>query len=287
MNTGYNPLERLGQTLGQTWRSVASYFGQAGNFLSQTPEVQAASNFLTANPAQQWNSPYVPQQNIPEYYQVKSTDKNLSDVSDRYGLPLQQVVDLNDGAKTLPPVGSYIRTNQLPSPPSGTSMPQAPGTTTAEGRGDPAAQRLREQAAQVSQQIATGQNLTSIPAAVVPFIKNAQGQPLSPQVLASMGFVYNPKTNSYEQPGAGGGGGGGGDEIVDPRLIMVRFGGGRRKGRKGRGFMTNLQWARNAWRRQRRGGERGAPGGAGAAVAPTETTRAAPETILDIHRASG
>lgn len=53
---------------------------------------------------------------LPSAYQVKPEDNSLSDVANGLGVPLQQLVDANDGAKTLPPIGSYMAVKPSDSP---------------------------------------------------------------------------------------------------------------------------------------------------------------------------
>jgi hypothetical protein len=68
---GDNPIEMLGRIFNQTLRTTREAFSQAGTLIQQQPETQAFSQFLAAHPAHQYNSQYVPVENIPQQYKEK------------------------------------------------------------------------------------------------------------------------------------------------------------------------------------------------------------------------
>lgn len=93
----------------------SDFANQNPNFIQKTQDFfknpfpaigQAIKSFVTP-PSNQGNVLVQPQ-NVPQYYQVKPTDTSLSQVAQNNNVPLQQIVDANNGMKSLPPVGSYL-----------------------------------------------------------------------------------------------------------------------------------------------------------------------------------
>ena len=163
-----------------------------------TPNIFATTPQFPTTPQAQ----FTPQSN---FYQVTAQDTDMSAVAAKNNLPLQQLVDANQ-SKTLPPEGSYIQLAR----PGFDSGPQNAANTYAqlgtqgfnygggfpkglpeEGRGDPAAQNLRNQASALQTQISNEQLPNSIPASVVGFLKNKFGQPATIKDLLAEGYVMN------------------------------------------------------------------------------------------------
>lgn len=209
----YSPFEAARKAVRGAYNATVGAFGQLGNLLGQTPEVKAAQQQLANIPVGGTPSPY------QNYHQVTENDKSLSDVAARYNLPLNQLAEVNK-SKTLPPKGSYI---QLPRP-GFAAQGQVPGfgepdyfqrirdeylngvygagQTTASGRGGEEVHRLTVQANQIIQQIASGQYPAAIPSAVVGFIRDDNGDPLTIQDLIAEGYVMN-KEGVLVRGGAG------------------------------------------------------------------------------------
>lgn len=186
---GYNPLNTITNAVSQAYHVVTNSFSQLGNMLAQTPEVKSINQQLASIP--------VGGQQSPIYYQIKSNDKSLDDIALRHGVSLNQVVNLNN-TKTLPPKGSYIQI--MPSMSSLINQ-GIPASTAAQivnsqnknnnGGYQDYAQRHPEisQAAQIKNQIASGQLPTTIPLAALPYITNASGQSLTIQQAQQAGYV--------------------------------------------------------------------------------------------------
>lgn len=172
------------------YESAVSDFKQAGQAISTT--------FKPPAPIPQYNNQFVPPQNIPAYHQVKDGE-SMADVSNQYGVPLKDLTEINQ-AKTLPPKGSYIQLtaeqkglmNQFGVPPSvAAQIKGATGAYPGEGRGDPAAQALRNQANVIMKQLASGQDPNQIPVNLLGFIKDPNGQTLTLQMALQAGYVMN------------------------------------------------------------------------------------------------
>lgn len=94
---------------------------QDPNFLQKTQNFfknplatigQAVKSFVTPTQSQP-----VGTFNVPQAYQVKATDTSLNQVAQNNNVPLQQIVEANNGMKSLPPVGSYLDIQQnVPKP---------------------------------------------------------------------------------------------------------------------------------------------------------------------------
>lgn len=200
---GYNqnksPFDVVRNSVNQAYSITKDAFKNLGGMLAQTPEAKALQQFAST-PVPQYNNQYVPAQNIPQFYQVRQDDASMDDIAQRSGVPLQQLTELNR-TKTLPPVGSYIQL-RTPAPGSVNAALGLSGNANAFGggsravfntanRGDPAAQALRNQAAQITAQIMAGNDPQQIPTAVVGFIKKADGTSLTIQDLLAEGYVMN------------------------------------------------------------------------------------------------
>lgn len=270
MNNGYNPLAPIGQYLGNAWNSIKNAFTSAGG----------QTNYV--NPGYQ--AFYSP--GAPQFYQVKKEDTSMADVASSLGMPLPQLVAANNGTMSLPPAGSYIQTAPTSSlqtvvPPAPASSLPAGGGGANEGRGNPGIQMFMDMGQQITQLIAAGQTPTNIPAGALHFIRNAQGQPLTPQILIASGFVFNPQTNSYQLPGATGPGTGGNN----PNAGKVYYS-------RARGWVTPevarlLNKRKVRMRAVRQAKVTRGLGQPTTTATPEPTTTATPETILDIHLGSG
>lgn len=261
---------------------------------------------------------------LPEFYQVKPEDTDLASVASNLGAPLQQLVDNNDGAKTLPPIGSYIQTgaNSFTSAAGGVNLqnnpriqqlinqgvPPSVAAQMATGTGGITNNAVRPGMAgnrpdlswinerqTVMQSLSMGQLPQTISSTAAGTLTNpATGRPFTSQELIASGYSFNTAMGSWVLApggaGAPGGPGGGGEYITDPSKIMVNFGGGGRnvgkgggRGRRAAGFQTTLKWARNAWRRKRRGGTGQPVVAAGEPVSGGGTA----STVLELHLGSG
>ena len=107
------PWDTIRNSVNQAYNITANAFRDLGNMFAKTPEIKAINEGLKNIPVGGTPSPFQP----PQFYQVKDTDKGMDDIAQRYGLPLDQVVDLNR-SKTLPPKGSYIQLINQGVPPS-------------------------------------------------------------------------------------------------------------------------------------------------------------------------
>jgi hypothetical protein len=187
-NQNRTPWDTIRNSVNQAYNIVGDAFKDLGKGLARTPEVRAIQG--VSSTTSQYVPPGLAQQ---QYYQVKKNDKDIMDVSNKTGVPAQQIVDINK-TKTLPPAGSYIQLVNQGVPPSVASQiarSVSPANTSAANRGDPAAQNLRNQANQITQQLAAGQLPDSIPSAVVGFIRDNQGKPLTLQDLVAEGYTMN------------------------------------------------------------------------------------------------
>lgn len=266
----FAPLSQAGNIIGGAFTSL-------GQMLSQTPEIKGLAGFLNAHPAPIGGnpSPYQPQ----PFYQVKASDTSMADIAARHNLPLQYLTDLNK-AKTLPPKGSYIQLAPQPGSLNATlgmnanANPFAGNRQVAlpdrEGRGDPAAQALRNQAQTIMRQLASGMPPAQIPAAALGFIKNANGEPLTIQTAMQMGYTMNAQGVLVNPAAAGGGGGGEGKTVYYS---------------KSRGWVTP-EVARLLNRKRRRRQYEGRQDVL-APVPELPATTEGPQTILDIHLGSG
>lgn len=166
-----NPLKSAGEAIKSAYQDVTSYFRP----INSTPPGDS---------------------NQPEFYQVQATDQSMSQVAENLGVPVSQLVQANN-AKTLPPKGSYIRLTpeeqRMVSQGFPLSAVQAlrDRNQSAADRGDPAAQNLRNQATTISQQLSAGQLPESVPSAVVGFLRDAQGKPLTLQDFYAEGYTMN------------------------------------------------------------------------------------------------
>lgn len=255
--------------------ALGNYSNQA---MANMPTGGAASPYQTTAPI-----------SAPAFAQVSDEDTSMEDFAARHNVPLAQVASLNN-TKSLPPKGSYLQLINQGVPPSvanqiaGGSAPGLKSNRMNEGRGDPSARRLQTQATQImTQWQTTGQDPVSIPSAVLGFIRNANGEPLTIQMALGMGYVMNENGILVKQgtPGAPGATSGNSWEN-NPALHIVTWN-RNAKNYKSR-FRTTERWAANAYRRKMGKGKNQRPA-AGAPVGPTSTE--GPSSVLDIHLGSG
>jgi hypothetical protein len=161
-----------------------------------------------------------PTSNFTPFYQVKPNDKSLADVAGANGLDLNNLVNLNGGTKSLPPVGSYIVTHpaglstqagvpasvinaynpnvglyagQTPGHTPNQGYPGAPSTTT------PMYTHERQKAViDLTQQLNQGL-FPPIPFNVQSGLINPEtGQPYTAQDMLDNGYVANNLTGQFE-----------------------------------------------------------------------------------------
>lgn len=253
---------------------------------------QAMSNMPTGgavSPYQQYKPP-----TMPAFAQVTEDDKSMDDFAARNNVPLEQVTTANN-TKSLPPKGTYMQLVNQGVPPSiastiaGGGITGLPGQTAKTNpnvmnRGGEGLHRLTLQANQIMQQWkTTGVDPVSIPSAVIGFIKNANGEPLTIQAALQMGYVMNEngilvKSGTPGAPGATSAN----NWETNPALNIVTWN-RNAKNPKSR-FQTTEKWAANAYRRKMGKGKNQRPGTA-APVGPTSTE--GPSSVLDIHLGSG
>ena len=175
------------------------------------------------------------------FYQVKPNDKSLSDVAANTGQDLNNLVNLNGGAKTLPPVGSYIVTHPagIPNNVVTTFTPQyghtpQPGYPTAPygpasqwqtppmgqnyyGRGRSATTpEVQKMVTDLSQQLSQGTLPNTIPANVVGHLINpVTGTFFTPQDILASGFTADPITGNFVNKNAPKGGGAGNSDFAN------------------------------------------------------------------------
>lgn len=168
----YDPFGPVKNALGQVYRGTQSALqslGPVGEFFTQPSHLSA-------------------------YYQVKRRDRNIAEVAAKNGVSPEAMIAINK-TKTLPPVGSYLQLNQGVPDVIANQIAGLGSSSTIrqEGRGDPAAQRLRSQAATITQQLMNGQLPASIPSAALGFIRDSSGMPLTIQDLIQEGYVMDAK----------------------------------------------------------------------------------------------
>lgn len=272
-------------------------------------------NFATSSPTPNIFSQGYGQSS--NFYQVTPEDKNLSDIAAKFGIETQSLVDTNK-SKTLPPEGSYIQlgTQQFPGsniPGLGVGGP-AGGTTPKypwEGRGDPSAQRLRDQATQITTQLANGQLPNSIPSATVGFMRDKNGQRITIQDLIAEGYTMNGQGVLVRSGGGGGvqtAIGTGSAEFMNtgfmqknianntPFMQQLRWDSKKKKFvkigdlvRQGRLDLKTGRSYDQPMKRNKKGKLVAADKPAAEVVAPVEpqVTRESASTVLDIHLGSG
>lgn len=197
-------LEPVVSSVKSAYAASVSAFKQAGNFISDVFKNSPSPTFT--------NQQFGPK--TPPFHQVKEGD-TMDGVASQYGVPLNQLTELNQ-SKTLPPKGSYIQLTPRQQalmnqgvPPSVLAQiaqsPNRPFTMPGQpNRGDPAAQNLRNQANAIMQQIASGQPPNQIPAGLLGFIKDKNGQPLTLQTALQLGYVMNAQGILVNSGGPGG-----------------------------------------------------------------------------------
>ncbi len=267
----------------------------------------------------------VGQQVQQSYYQITHNDKSLQQVADKNGVSLEDMIAINK-TKTLPPPGSYVQLHNQADQYGPTGYSVATGYTSNsmqhqqavnEGRGDPSAQRLRNQASQIMTQLANGQAPDQIPSAALGFITNAKGQPLTIQMAQQMGYVMN-NQGILVKNGAG---------VTGSQMIQTSIGTGsadfmntgfmQKNLEKNIDFVHQLRWDPQKkkyvqigqlikegkldvktgkfyphGRNKNHGGPKGgyAAGGGGGSrstTAPVATNAEGPQTVLDVHLGSG
>lgn len=144
----------------------------------------------------------VPNAPIPSAYQVKPEDNDLSSVANSLGVPLQNLVDANDGAKTLPPIGSYMATGGQNL--QQTQYQQVPPNQVGQSN-LPSAINNTFVANNVLKQLSAGIDPPMIPASALSMIVNPQtGQPYTHDELTAFGYVLDPASQSYRKTGVPG-----------------------------------------------------------------------------------
>ena len=181
-----------------------------GSFFQNLFKPPAQENYQpTALKNQNYNPfPGAPMPYSLESYQVKPNDNDLSQVANNLNVPLQTLVDNNNGIKTLPPTGSYITVN----PPAGTGSFVSGSGQVNTGNAAlnqsyvsrPASVDDRPRNAgspfAVQQMLNSGIDPQIIsPAAAAQMIDPNTGAPISPQTLAALGYAKNPTTGNYEK----------------------------------------------------------------------------------------
>ena len=206
MPKGNIPSEHLKIAISHAAGTLPDPIGSIGAAAQATATPNPTPNMFATQPnsmfATQPNSMFAPQSN---FYQVKENDKNISDIAGKFGLPAQQLVDVNK-SKTLPPEGSYI---QLPRP-GFAAGPQGQPNASPSNLWPYSSQSGTQQfvANQIQKQIAAGESPNSIPASAIGFLTNANGTRLTVQQLTQLGYVANDKgmfvlAGSPSAPGGG------------------------------------------------------------------------------------
>lgn len=308
----YNPFSGVRNSLNQAYNVTTKAIRQARNLIARQPETQAVANSLSS-------STYVPPGlSQQQYYQVRRDDKDLMDVANKTGTDPKQLASINN-TKTLPPVGSYLQLINQGVPASvasslassGTSVRTLTGTvrsTRNEGRGDPAAQSLRNQASQIAQQLANGQYPSSIPSAAIGFLKDANGQQMTLNDFIADGYTMNANGVLVRNAGTVTTSvGSGSAEFMNTEFM-------KRNVQNNTPFLRQLRWdpkrkryvqigtlikegkldvktgkfypnGRNKKGKPKPAARSSAPAAAPAPVAPSNTE--GPQTVLDIHLGSG
>lgn len=211
----YDPFKQIGGYFSDAWNTVKSSFGQLGEQLSQTPEAQALQG-LNLTPPPQYNNQFVPQANVPTFYQVKPDD-TFDTIGNQYGLSASDIQKTNNQFVT-PPKGSYIQLpnayqqserGQTPTQPPGGSFYSGAGlvnTNVPPSRTNPsysspssaANVNLSEITISLQSQIANGQAPSTVPAQVLASLG------ATPQSMTAAGYVFNPTNQTWQLGGTGG-----------------------------------------------------------------------------------
>jgi hypothetical protein len=237
--------------------------------------------------------------NLPQFYQVAQNDTSMGQVATDNGFQLPDVVNANNGVKSLPPSGSYI---QLPRPGFDATKQQQANSDFAmnayragEQNYTPSPALNAGNATNASQQqmsgekvllnlqatISSGQAPGTVPASLLTSLG------ATPQSMTAAGYVFNSQTGVYTLPGGaatpgvpGGTGGGGGN----PNAGKVYYS-------KSRGYVTyevakllNKRRRRHAKEGNRLAREREAA--AATAEASTGST-GVDQTVLALNLGSG
>jgi len=156
---------------------------------------------------------YNPLPGVPESYKVKPGDTDMAAVANSLGLPLETVVSANNGAKTLPPVGSYISTGakyntgqqERPNPAQGRMtqeafMNQFPGQGTVDrttsGVNIPRPQNIPSPLA-AQQMLNSNMNVPVFPQSGVGAVKLADGRVVTEAMLLQFGYVKDYTRNVW------------------------------------------------------------------------------------------
>lgn len=169
-----------------------------------------------------WNSQGVsqtPNTNFTPYYQIKPDD-TFNGVANNHGLDLNSLSSLNQGAKSLPPVGSYIQVQKddkaLPNSPKGAYVGQGtylPGAHTQSGQSSqiqqgssqsytggatvyPNADALNAARNKVQQQYLQGIQPATLDFST-PIINPNTGQPVSDAYMQQSGYVKDERTSKW------------------------------------------------------------------------------------------
>ena len=168
----------------------------------------------------------IPLYSIPESYKVTPQDTDMSAVATKLNVPLETIVSANGGAKTLPPVGSYISTglktyqnSERTSPPqygqynTGQQERPNPGRvqrdTGANGQYPPTNNPMTLWT-NIQTQISAGQQPPTIPIAFgYRIINQSTGLPFTDADFAALGYMKDTSSGQYKLASAITGQGGG------------------------------------------------------------------------------
>ena len=194
----------------------ANVSGAIGDFFKNifapkpTPQGTATANAALDyynNPASQ----------LPATYQARPNDTDLNSVANQFNVPLQQLVDSNDGAKTLPPVGSFMALKPQGSPQQ--YLGSERGQTTLAGQGGlPSLFNQSTQQTQttrgltsddrprlvgstfaIQQQLNSGYTPSAIPSSIVGNLINPNtGLPVTEADLVAGGMILNSATGQWQ-----------------------------------------------------------------------------------------
>jgi hypothetical protein len=229
------------------------------------------------------------QTSVPQFYQVTANDNSMSDVANQLGAPLPDLVNANNGVKSLPPKGSFI---SLPTygPPNPNDLGYDPamrgrsyGATNPQTtwqqnlRGDPAMQAMRDQAAAIQTSATAPQEISST---LLPLL-TINGQPATPEAMQAQGYTFDPITQKWNLSNQQGSGVPQSDNnyMTNPALRLVVH--GRNAHNRRNRYTETAKHATTMYKRKKHG--------AGQAVAtgtPKQTTETA-NTVLGLHLGSG
>jgi hypothetical protein len=254
-----------------------------------------------------------PVHNIPAagFYQVAQNDTSMDTVANNLGVPLPNLIDANNGVKSLPPSGSYIELPGLPDS-AGTPYPSVeqqqrtphqpgiygPGLTRPYGIGPdfgltsnsqtphqpggygPGATYNVQALAEIKNTLAAGEVPKAIPASMLTQLE------ATPQSMTASGWIFNSQTGTYYPPGTPSSVSGAGGSGSNPNPGMVYYS-------KSRGMVTyevakllNKRRRRHAKEGNRLAREREAAAATAAATTQTGST-GVDQTVLALNLGSG